>query len=51
MEKVIEWQNRPLYAVYPIIYLDCIVLKILQDKHVINKAIYLVLRVNIVSVR
>ena len=47
MDKVIEWQNRPLDAVYPIVYLDCIVLKIRQDKRVINKAIYLVLGVNI----
>lgn len=47
IEKVIEWQNRPLDAVYPIVYLDCIVLKIRQDKRVINKAIYLVLGVNI----
>lgn len=47
IEKVIEWQSRPLDAVYPIVYLDCIVLKIRQDKRVINKAIYLVLGVNI----
>lgn len=25
MEQVIEWQNRPLDAIYPIVYLDCIV--------------------------
>jgi putative transposase len=37
IEQVIQWQNRPLDAVYPIIYLDCIVLKIKQDKSVINK--------------
>ena len=37
----------PLDAVYPIVYMDCIVLKIRQDKQVINKAIYLVLGVNI----
>lgn len=47
MEQVIEWQNRPLDAVYPIIYLDCIVLKIRQDKRVINKAIYLALGINV----
>lgn len=47
MEQVIEWQNRPLDAVYPIIYLDCIVLKIRQDKRVINKAVYLALGVNL----
>jgi len=47
MEEVIEWQNRPLDAVYPIVYLDCIVLKIRQDKRVINKSIYLALGVNL----
>lgn len=47
LEQVVEWQNRPLDAVYPIVYLDCIVLKIRQDKRVINKAIYLALGVNL----
>lgn len=47
MEQVVDWQNRPLDAIYPIVYLDCIVLKIRQDKRVINKAIYLVLGINI----
>ena len=46
MEQVVEWQSRPLDAVYPIVYLDCIVLKIRQDKQVINKAVYLALGVN-----
>lgn len=46
IEQVVEWQSRPLDAVYPIVYLDCIVLKIRQDKRVINKAIYLALGVN-----
>jgi len=47
IEKVVEWQNRPLDPVYPIVYMDCIVLKIRQDKQVINKAIYLVLGINL----
>ncbi len=47
IEKVVEWQSRPLDAVYPIVYLDCIVLKIRQDKQVINKAVYLALGVNL----
>jgi len=46
MEQVIEWQSRPLDAVYPIVYLDCIVVKIRQDKQVINKSIYLALGIN-----
>lgn len=45
IERVSEWQSRPLDAVYPIVYLDCIVVKIRQDKQVINKAIYLALGV------
>jgi len=47
LEQVVEWQSRPLEAVYPIVYLDCIVIKIRQDKRVINKAIYLALGVNL----
>ena len=47
IERVIEWQSRPLDAIYPIVYLDCIVVKIRQDKQVINKAIYLALGVNL----
>lgn len=27
LEQVIEWQSRPLDAVYPIVCLDCIVVK------------------------
>jgi putative transposase len=46
IEQVIDWQSRSLDAVYPIVYLDCIVLKIRQDKQVINKSIYLALGVN-----
>ena len=47
LDHVIEWQTRPLEAVYPIIYMDCIVVKIRQDKRVINKSIYLALGVNL----
>ena len=47
IEQVIEWQSRPLDPVYPIVYLDCIVVKIRQDKKVINKAVYLALGVNL----
>jgi transposase-like protein len=46
MEQVVEWQSRPLDAVYPIIYLDWLVVKVRQDKKVINKTIYLALGVN-----
>lgn len=47
IDRVTEWQARPLDAVYPILYLDCIVLKIRKGKQVINQAVYLVLGVNL----
>ena len=47
IDQVVEWQARPLDSVYPIVYLDCLVVKIRQDKQVINKAVYLALGVNI----
>ncbi len=43
MELVVEWQNRPLDAICPIVYLDCIVLKVRQDSRVINKSVFLAL--------
>ena len=46
-ERVIDWQNQPLDALYPIIYLDCIVTKVRQDNSVINKAIFLALGINL----
>lgn len=46
IEQVVEWHPRPLDEIYPIVYLDCIVVKVWQDKTVINKAIYLAFGVN-----
>lgn len=46
LESVIEWQSRPIDPIYPILYLDCIVLKIRQDKRVINKAMFIALAIN-----
>jgi transposase-like protein len=47
LERVLDWQSRPLEALYPIVYLDGIVVKIRQDKRVINKSIYLALGINL----
>jgi transposase-like protein len=46
IEQVHEWQNRPLDPLYPIVYLDCIVLKIRANQRVINKSLYLALGIN-----
>ncbi|EOS93381.1 transposase [Erwinia tracheiphila PSU-1] len=47
MEQVTGWQNRPLDAVCPIVYPDCIVLKVRQDSRVINKSVFLAPGINI----
>ena len=46
LDEVKAWQNRPLESVYPILYLDCIVVKVREDKRIINKAVYLALAIN-----
>jgi len=46
LEQITQWQSRPLDAIYPIVYLDCIVIKIRDNLRVINKSIYLALGVN-----
>src|SRR5215213_2811115 len=41
------WQNRPLAAIYPIVYLDAIHLKLRRDGKVTNTAVYIVLGVDL----
>ena len=41
------WQNRPLAALYPIVYLDAIHLKLRRDGKVANTAVYIVLGVDL----
>ena len=45
-EDVKVWQARPLDPVYPIVYLDCIHVKVRDTGTVRNKAIYLAIGVN-----
>jgi putative transposase len=46
MPAVMEWQSRPLDAIYPIVFLDGIVFKVRRDARVINKCLYTVLGIN-----
>ena len=50
-EQVVEWQNRPLENLYPIIYLDCIAVKVKQDARLINKSVFLALAINMEAKR
>lgn len=45
-EDVKAWQARPLDAVYPILYLDCIHVKVRDSGAVRTKAVYLAIGVN-----
>ena len=45
IEKVTEWQNRPLDAVYPIVFFDAIRVKIRDEGFVRNKAVYIALAI------
>jgi putative transposase len=47
IDELKAWQNRPLDAVYPIVYLDCVHAKIRDDSVVKTKAVYLVIGVNV----
>lgn len=47
LEQVEQWQNRELDPIYPIVYLDCIVLKIRENQRVIKRSMYVALGVNL----
>lgn len=45
MAETIAWQNRPLEAMYPVVFFDALRVKIRDDGGVSNKAVYLALGV------
>jgi putative transposase len=47
LDEVRAWQSRPLDAVYPILYLDALQVKVKSQGRVVNKAIYLAFGVNL----
>jgi len=47
IEDVMAWQSRPLDALYPIVYLDAIHLKMRTEGQVRNQAVYLALGINL----
>jgi transposase-like protein len=50
VEGMTEWQNRPLDAVYPVIFLDAVHVKI-RDGKVANRPIYMALAVTVDGTR
>jgi putative transposase len=46
IDEMTEWRNRPLDRVYPVLFIDAIVVKI-RDGQVVNRPIYVVIGVTI----
>jgi len=45
-DEVKAWQSRPLEPIYPIVYLDCIHVKVRDTGTVRVKAVYLAIGIN-----
>lgn len=43
MPEVTAWQNRPLEAMYPFVFMDAIHYKVKEDRRYVTKAAYVVL--------
>jgi putative transposase len=43
---MIEWRNRPLDRVYPVLFIDAIVVKV-RDGQVVNRPVYVVIGVTV----
>ena len=41
IDEVRAWQSRPLETLYPVVYFDCLRVKVRDGAHIVNKAIYL----------
>ena len=46
VEEMAEWRNRPLDRVYPVIFIDAIVVKV-RDGQVVNRPVYVVIGVTV----
>jgi putative transposase len=45
LDEIAEWQNRPLEAVYPLVFFDALRVKVRDEGTVRNKAVYIALAV------
>jgi putative transposase len=46
IEEMTEWRNRPLDRVYPVLFIDAIVVKV-RDGQVVNRPVYVVIGVTV----
>jgi hypothetical protein len=50
-EEVFAWQRRPLEPLYPVIYLDALVVKVKDGAHVRNKAAHIAVGVDVDGIK
>jgi len=50
-EEVLAWQQRPLDALYPVIYLDALIVKVRDGGHVRNKAAHIAVGVDMDGIK
>jgi putative transposase len=50
-DEVLAWQRRPLEALYPVMYLDALVVKVKDGAHVRNKAAHIAVGVDVDGVK
>lgn len=46
LEEAKTWQHRPLDSVYPILYLNAMVIKIREGKQIVNKSLYMAMGID-----
>ena len=51
IEEVKAWQSRPLDAVYPVVYLDALVVKMRSDGRVENRAVYVAIGITVAGMK
>ncbi len=51
LEEVLAWQRRPLEALYPVIYLDALIVKVRDGGHVRNKAAHIAVGVDLDGIK
>nr|WP_245934551.1 IS256 family transposase [Arthrobacter psychrolactophilus] len=51
LEEVLAWQNRPLEEIYPVLYLDALVVKVLDGHHVMNRSAYIAVGIDLEGIK
>ncbi len=51
LDEVLAWQRRPLESLYPVIYLDALVVKVRDGAHVRNKAAHIAVGVDMDGIK